>query len=145
LDPASEQLASTGSSIPIYSQGPASSALNTSSGSTQTSVPVPRPSLSYPTGSVYKDGRYTGSSANAYYGNVQIAAVIKGGKLVDVQFLDYPRDRNYSVQASNYAMPILKSEAIKAQNAQVDTVSGATFTSNAFIASLSSALSRAKA
>jgi uncharacterized protein with FMN-binding domain len=92
----------------------------------------------------YKDGQYDGRIADAYYGNVQVRAIIQGGKLTDVQFLSYPNDRNQSREINSYALPILKSEAIKVQSAQVDIVSGATNTSNAFINSLSSALSQAK-
>jgi uncharacterized protein with FMN-binding domain len=93
---------------------------------------------------LYKDGQYDGRIADAYYGNVQVRAIIQGGKLTDVQFLSYPNDRNQSIEINSYALPILKSEAIKVQSAQVDIVSGATNTSNAFINSLSSALSQAK-
>ena len=93
---------------------------------------------------LYKDGQYDGRIADAYYGNVQVRAIIQGGKLTDVQFLSYPNDRNQSIEINSYALPILKSEAIKVQSAQVDIVSGATNTSNAFINSLSSALSSAK-
>ena len=94
---------------------------------------------------VYNDGQYVGNSADAYFGNIQVKAVITGGKLTDVVFLDYPQDRGHSVQIKNYAMPILKSEAIQAQNANVNTVSGATDSSGAFVESLSSALAQARA
>ena len=93
---------------------------------------------------LYKDGQYDGRVADAYYGNVQVRAIVQGGKLTDVQFLSYPNDRNQSIEINSYALPILKSEAIKVQSTQVDIVSGATNTSNAFINSLSSALSQAK-
>lgn len=88
----------------------------------------------------YKDGEYTGSVADAYYGNLQVKAVISGGKLADVQFLDYPKDRTTSVRVSAKSLPILKSEAVRSQSAQVDAVSGATQTSEAFQQSLASAL-----
>jgi uncharacterized protein with FMN-binding domain len=93
---------------------------------------------------IYKNGQYDGNTADAYYGYVQVRAIVQGGKLVDVQFLRYPNDRSYSVEVNNYAMPILKSEAIKAQSASVNIVTGATNTSRAFITSLSSALSQAQ-
>lgn len=93
----------------------------------------------------YKNGSYTGNASDAYYGTVQVKAIISGGKLTDVQFLNYPRDRNYSAQINSQATPYLKSEAIQAQTANVDIVSGATLTSEAFIQSLQSALTQAKA
>lgn len=92
---------------------------------------------------VYKDGSYTGPVTDALYGNLQVEAVITGGKLTDVIFLDYPQDRPTSREINNQAMPYLKSEAIAAQIAQVDVVSGATQTSRAFIESLASALNAA--
>jgi uncharacterized protein with FMN-binding domain len=93
----------------------------------------------------YKDGTYTGSVENAYYGNVQVQAVVSGGKLTDVTFLEYPSDNGHSQQINQRAAPVLKSEAISAQSAKVNTVSGATDTSEAFSQSLSSALSQAQA
>lgn len=92
----------------------------------------------------YKNGTYTGVSADAYYGNVQVQAVIRNGQLADVRFLDYPQDRNHSVEINMQAMPYLKSEAIAAQSAPVDTVTGATETSGAFNQSLASALAQAQ-
>lgn len=96
-----------------------------------------------PQSGLYKDGTYTGASADAYYGNIQVQAVIKNGKIADIRFLDYPQDRNRSIEINSQAMPYLKSEAISAQSAQVDVISGATATSQAFRQSLASALSQA--
>lgn len=92
----------------------------------------------------YKDGTYTGNSADAFYGNIQVQAVISGGKITDVQFLQHPSDATRSIAINTLAMPELSQEAIQAQNANVNIVSGATDSSNAFIQSLSSALTQAK-
>ena len=92
----------------------------------------------------YKDGTYTGTSADAYYGFIRVQAVISNGRLTNVEFLQYPDDHRESIEINTHAMPILKQEALSAQGAQVDGVSGATDTSQAFIESLSSALSRAR-
>lgn len=114
-----------------------------------TPAPTPTPSTPPPpviiSSGKYKDGSYTGSVADAYYGNVQVKVFISTGKIADVQFLDHPQDRQTSVRINNRAMPYLISEAIAAQDANVDTVSGASFTSAAFRESLSSALGKAKA
>lgn len=93
---------------------------------------------------IYKDGTYTGNAADAFYGNIQVQAIITNGKISDVQFLQYPNDRRTSVEINTQAMPYLRSEAIQAQNAQVDIVSGATDSSMAFRQSLGSALSQAR-
>jgi uncharacterized protein with FMN-binding domain len=91
----------------------------------------------------YKNGSYTGAEADAQWGLVQVKITIQNGKLTNVQFLEYPNHRDRSVEINNYAMPQLTSEAISAQSAQVDIVSGATDTSEAFIQSLGDALSQA--
>ena len=113
-------------------------------------APTPTPSTaagSTPaaTTAAYKDGQYTGQAADAIYGYIQVKATISGGKITDVQFLQYPNDRDTSVRINSQAMPYLKQEALAAQSANVDGVSGATDTSQAFIQSLSSALKSAKA
>jgi len=104
----------------------------------------PSSSTSTATTAAYKDGQYTGSSADAYYGFIQVLAVISGGKLTDVRFLQYPNDRSNSIYINSQAMPYLKQEALQAQGANVNIISGATDTSQAFIQSLSSALAKAK-
>jgi uncharacterized protein with FMN-binding domain len=91
----------------------------------------------------FKDGNYSGDVTDAYYGNMQVAVTVSGGKLTDVQFLQYPNDRPRSIAINTHAMPILKQEAILAQSANVDIVSGATDSSQAFMQSLSSALTKA--
>ena len=95
-------------------------------------------------GSTYKNGTYTGNVADAQWGVVQVQVVIQNGKIINVQFLQYPNERNRSVEINSYADPILVNEAIQAQSAKVDIVSGATDTSQAFIQSLSNALSQAQ-
>jgi len=92
----------------------------------------------------YKDGTYTGDSIDVYYGNVQVQVDVQNGKFSDVTVLDHPKDRDTSVSIYEYAAPKLKSEAIAAQSAQIDAVSGATATSGGFIKSLASALAKAK-
>ncbi len=94
--------------------------------------------------SLYKDGSYTGQVADAIYGNLQVKAIIKNGQITDVQFLQYPNDRPTSQEISQMSMPKLKTEAIQVQSSNVDVVSGATQTSEAFNKSLASALAQAK-
>lgn len=113
---------------------------------TNTPVPTnpPAPTSTPISTSGFKDGNFTGDVADAYYGNIQVEITISVGRISDVIFLQYPSDTSHSAQINIYAMPILKSEAIQAQNASVDIVSGATVSSNAFIQSLQSALNKAK-
>jgi uncharacterized protein with FMN-binding domain len=106
-------------------------------------IPTPLPTPPPKRNGQYIDGTYTGSPADAYYGTIQVQAIIQNGALTDVQFLQYPNDRNTSIRINSQAMPILKQEAISAQSANVDIVSGATDSSQAFQQSLASALSQA--
>lgn len=92
----------------------------------------------------YKDGEYIGPVVDAYYGNIQVKAVIKNGLISDVIFLQYPNDRNTSIRINTDAIPYLRQEAIQAQSASVDIVTGATQSSEGFIKSLSEALSKAQ-
>ena len=112
---------------------------------THTTQSAPPPQTKSTSSGLYADGSYTGTAENAYYGTLQVKAVISGGKLTDVQFLQYANDRGTSIAINNHAMPILKSEAIQAQTSNVSVVSGATFTSQAFQQSLHSALTQAQA
>jgi uncharacterized protein with FMN-binding domain len=98
-----------------------------------------------PRASQYKDGAFTGSVADAFYGNVQIQVVVSGGKISQVNFLQYPNDQRTSQFINSQAMPLLQQEAISAQSAKVSGVSGASATSGAFVQSLGAALTQARA
>jgi uncharacterized protein with FMN-binding domain len=91
----------------------------------------------------FKNGTFTGPVANAYYGNVQVQVLIQNGKIANVTFLDYPHDRRTSQEINMQVMPWLTQEAIQAQSANVNLISGATLTSEAFANSLQSALNSA--
>ena len=92
----------------------------------------------------YKDGTYSGSVENAFYGNVQVSAVIQNGKITAVNFLQSPNENPNSIYVNQTAKPYLKQEAIRAQSFKVSIVTGATLTSQAFIQSLANALNQAK-
>lgn len=91
----------------------------------------------------YRDGTFKGTDVNAYYGRVQVEVVIKGGRITSVNAIDYPSDRRTSRYINGQALPALEQEAIQAQNANIDIVSGATLTSEAYAQSLDAALSSA--
>jgi|SRR5581483_1785577 len=91
----------------------------------------------------YKNGAYTGTVEDAYYGLIQAKATITNGNLSDIQLLKYPNDNNTSRSINENALVLWKSEAIQKQNANVDIVTGATQSSEAFQKSLSNALKQA--
>jgi len=114
-----------------------SSAMATTSGSNPSAV------VSVPVAAGYKNGTFQGPAVDAYYGLVQVQVDIQGGTIKSVQFLQYPNDRRTSQQINAIAMPYLQQEAIQAQSAKVDIISGATLTSQGFEMSLQSALQAA--
>jgi uncharacterized protein with FMN-binding domain len=119
---------------------------------TTTTTPTTRPTIAptatptaTPVSKVkYRDGSYVGSVADAFYGNIQVKAIVQGGRLTDVQFLQYPNDRSTSIEINQQADPMLAQEAIQAQSANVDIISGATDSSIAFQQSLGTALRAAQ-
>ena len=91
----------------------------------------------------YVDGTYTGPAVDAYYGIIQMQAVVKGGRLAGVKVVKYPSDRQTSIAINRQALPMLRDEVVAAQSANVNIVSGATLTSRAFIKSIAGALQQA--
>jgi uncharacterized protein with FMN-binding domain len=86
---------------------------------------------------------YDGAAASTQYGAVQVRISVTGGKVSAAQAIAAPgRDpRSQSITAG--AVPILNQEAVSAQSASIDMVSGATFTSGGYLQSLQSALDQA--
>jgi uncharacterized protein with FMN-binding domain len=90
------------------------------------------------------DGTYTGSNAKALnFGSVQVKITVSGGQLTDISFLSYPQRDGRSVDLSNRALPQLRQQALNAQSANVSNISGASWTTRAFKASLNAALTAA--
>jgi len=77
------------------------------------------------------------------YGPVQVRVTLSDNRIVDVEALQLPNDRSRSQQISEFAGPRLRQEALQAQNAQIHTVSGATYTSGGYRQSLQAALDQA--
>ena len=88
-------------------------------------------------------GTFTGPVVSTFYGPVQIRITVRAGRVVDSQGLQMPVDHQRSAYISQYVAPILRSEVLKAQSAQIDAISGATYTSDGYAQSLSVALTQA--
>ena len=84
----------------------------------------------------------TGKVANTVYGPVQIELVVKSHKIVKVAVLEQPTNTIHDIQIGEFAFPKLISETLTAQGAKIDAVSGASYTSSGYIASLQSAVDR---
>lgn len=85
----------------------------------------------------------TGPSVFTRFGPVQVQVTIRNGRIAEVSAVQLPFDHPRSAMISQYAAPILHDETLKAQSAQIDTVSGATYTSEGYRESLQAALDSA--
>jgi uncharacterized protein with FMN-binding domain len=106
-----------------------------SSGSSRTSSPSPAP-VTRPV---------DGDTVQTRYGPVQLRVTLTGGKITAVTTLQLPQDNPRDQEISGFAVPQLTQEALAAQSAHIDSVSGASYTSDGYIQSLQSALDKAGA
>ncbi|MFI2712652.1 FMN-binding protein [Micromonospora sp. NPDC018662] len=89
------------------------------------------------------DGTATGSVAQTRWGPVQVKITVSGGKITDVTAVQVPDGNRRDQEINDYAVPILRQEALAAQSAEIDSVSGATVTSDGYRESLQSAIDAA--
>ncbi len=89
------------------------------------------------------DGTWTGASVDTRFGPVQVQVTIAGGAITDVSAIHLTDHDGKSIQISNRAAPLLRDEVLAAQSADVRIISGATYTSQAYLSSLQSALDQA--
>jgi uncharacterized protein with FMN-binding domain len=90
-----------------------------------------------------RDGTVTGQLVDMRYGPVQVQVTVSGGKVTDVTAIQLPA-AGRSGRISSIVEPMLRSEALTAQTANIDIISGATYTSESYAQSLQSALDQAR-
>jgi FMN-binding domain len=131
LSPAPVQaLGSSGLASPVHGGGSASAGAG-------------KPQGSAPTGGTGARRRtVVGGAYDVGYGTVQVRVTLHGRRITGVTALQLPSGGRSS-QISGYAAPRLRHEALAAQSAHIDTVSGASYTSAGYASSLQSALNRA--
>jgi uncharacterized protein with FMN-binding domain len=88
-------------------------------------------------------GTFTGQDVPNRFGDVQVQVVVANGRITSVKALHLPSDRAQSAYISQVAGPLLHDEALQAQSARIDIISGATYTSDSYAQSLESALQQA--
>lgn len=93
------------------------------------------------TGSV--SGTFTGAAVETRYGAVQVEITVEDGVITSSEAIKYPNRDRHDQQINAYAVPVLNAEALDAQSADIDSVSGATFTSVGYAQSLQSAIDEA--
>lgn len=120
--------------------GPSSGGTTSAGGTSNGSAPA---ATAAPAAPAAPSGTFTGSSTSTRFGSVQVQITVAGGAITDVTALKLTDADGRSVQISNRAAPVLRQEVLAAQSAQVSTVSGATYTSDAYLTSLQSALDQA--
>ena len=111
------------------------------SSSSSTSAP-PRPRTSSSSAAA-ANRTVAGDAVQTQYGVVQVQVVVNGKKISNVSFLQLTAYDGRSQQINSQAAPILLQETLSAQSANIDTVSGASYTSEGYVQSLQSALDRA--
>ncbi|RKT12309.1 FMN-binding protein [Streptomyces sp. 1114.5] len=120
----------------------------TGSGSgSDVSAPSGAPGSAAPSASAAPAGatrKVSGDTVNTRYGPVQVQVTLAGSRITAVDVVKYPNSERRDREINSSALPVLNQEAISAQNAQIDVVSGATYTSDGYVRSLQSALDRAK-
>jgi uncharacterized protein with FMN-binding domain len=122
-----------------------SAAPSTSAGtSAGTSAAPPNPSKSRSSSSSASASRtIAGDAIQTQYGVVQVQVQVSGTKITNVSFLQLTAYDGRSQEINSYAAPILLQETLAAQNANIDTVSGASYTTAGYEQSLQSALDKA--
>ncbi|MFC4584959.1 FMN-binding protein [Sphaerisporangium corydalis] len=88
-------------------------------------------------------GTYEGSVAQTRWGPVQVTITVSGGRITGVDVPVFPAGNRRDEEINAFALPVLRQETVEAQSAEIDTVSGATVTSDGYIASLQAALDAA--
>lgn len=88
-------------------------------------------------------GSFTGAAADTRFGPVQVQITVVNGKLTAATAVQYPTESPRDQEINAYAVPVLNQETVSAGSASIDTVSGATFTSEGYLTSLQSALDQA--
>lgn len=106
-------------------------------------VPSASPAPSAAGGAGGSGGTFTGDAADTRYGPVQVQITVSGGRITSAQTLQVPQESSRDVRINSAAVPILNDETVQAQSAQIDTVSGATYTSEGYAQSLQSAIDAA--
>lgn len=150
--PSKKTVSSTTTTTQAASATPNSSTTNQSNNTATSSSTTPAASSNTSASSsstssnsgTYKNGTYTGSSVSTRFGTVKVAITVSGGEITNVDFLSLPSEDMRSSMISSQASPLLESQTLSAQSANIDGVSGATYTSQGYVESLQAAIDAAR-
>ncbi|MFE9998703.1 FMN-binding protein [Streptomyces avermitilis] len=124
---------------------PAVAQASSPSGQSQSSGSSPGASAGGSSGGTKSTGTrtVTGDTVQTRWGPVQVRVTVRNGVITEVTAVAYPQENPKDQEINSYAIPQLRREALAAQSAQIDSVSGATYTSDGYRQSLQSALDSA--
>jgi uncharacterized protein with FMN-binding domain len=131
------------SALPAQTPSPAQASPSPTDSSSPTDSPSASPSPSPSPSPTRANSTFTGSDFPNRFGDVQVKVIVSNGRITDVRPIQMPQDRAESAYISQVAGPMLHDEVIQAQSAQIDTISGATYTSQSYAKSVESALQQA--
>lgn len=138
--------------LKLYGVGEQTSALSsahattTAPSSTPSSTPsatataTPSASASAPAAAAPATKTVTGTAVDTRYGPVQVKVTFEGTKITAIDAIQYPTESGRDQEINSQAIPMLQQEAMSSQSAKIDTISGATYTSEGYIQSLQSAI-----
>ncbi|MFF2122204.1 FMN-binding protein [Kitasatospora sp. NPDC058184] len=134
---------------PVIGSGAGTGSGSGSGTGSDVSQPSNAPGSPAPSASVSATGtgatrKVSGDTVNTRYGPVQVQVTLAGSRITAVDVVKYPNSERRDREINSSALPVLNHEAISAQSAAIDVVSGATYTSDGYVRSLQSALDRAK-
>jgi uncharacterized protein with FMN-binding domain len=121
------------SSEPAPAPGPTPRSGSSNGGGSTAPKPSPTPS----------PAAYTGDVADTQWGPVQVQITVRGGRITRARAVQYPQGSNNDAQINGYALPLLDREVVQKQSVSIDTISGATVTSDGYLQSLQSAIDQA--
>jgi uncharacterized protein with FMN-binding domain len=116
-------------------------ATKASAGATAAATQDPATTAPVTTAPAAINGTFTGPSVNVNYGNVQVKITVVNGRITDAVAVKAPSGKND--RYTNMAVPILKAQTLKAQSANIQGASGASYTSYGWHTSLQGALAQA--
>jgi uncharacterized protein with FMN-binding domain len=131
----------TSLSSALPAAGTTTTTSSTTTGSTSSGTTTPS-TASAPKNTTYT-GTVTGTAADTRWGPVQVKVTLANGKITAVDVVEEPDSNGRDQEINAEAVPQLVQETLTAQNAQIDMVSGATYTSEGYVQSLQSALDQA--
>jgi uncharacterized protein with FMN-binding domain len=136
------QAAPVSSTVPPVTNAP-SGGTSSGAGAATSGPATTAPATTAPPVTASAERTYAGQDIQYLYGDIVVNATLRGGQILNVSVPQNNATDGRSQMINSYAVPILEQEAVAAQGVNINVVSGATFTSDAFAQSLQSALSQA--